>query len=84
VAEQKYPQGMIPGVPLKPSIRAALIDANTLRPKRVQFGLITLIYTYDDNPAPIVIPAKVSALLPPSSQPGAKNKNTNTSSVPLP
>lgn len=83
-AEQKYPQGMIPGVPLKPMIRAALIDANTLLPKRVQLGLTTLIYTYDANPTPIVLPQKVTALLPTSGAPSAKGKNTNLSSIPIP
>jgi hypothetical protein len=78
---------MIPGVPLKPLIRAALIDANTLLPKRVQLGLTTLIYTYDTTPAPIVLPQKVTSILPAEdlpSAPGAKNKNTNVSSIPVP
>jgi hypothetical protein len=86
-AEQKYPQGMIPGVPLTPLIRAALIDANTFLPKRVQLGLSTLIYTYDATPAPIVLPPKVTSILPVNelpSAPGAKSKNTNVSSIPVP
>jgi hypothetical protein len=83
-AEQKYPQGMIPGVPLKPMIRAALIDVNTLLPKRVQLGLTTLIYTYDAKPTPIVLPPKVTAILPASNAQDVKSKNTNVSSIPIP
>jgi hypothetical protein len=82
--EQKYPQGMIPGVPLKPMIRAALVDATTLLPKRVQLGLTTLIYTYDATPTHIVLPAKVVAILPAGDTPGTKTKNTNVSSIPVP
>jgi hypothetical protein len=83
-SEQKYPQGMIPGVPLKPMIRAALIDTTTLLPKRVQLGLTTLVYTYDATPTPIVLPPKVTSILPASDAPGAKTKNTNVSSIPVP
>ncbi len=83
-SEQKYPQGMIPGVPLKPMIRAALIDTSTLLPKRVQLGLTTLVYTYDATPTPIVLPPKVTSILPASDAPGAKTKNTNVSSIPVP
>jgi hypothetical protein len=82
--EQKYPQGMIPGVPLKPMIRAALIDATTLLPKRVQLGLTTLVYAYDATPTPIVLPAKVTSILPAGEAPGPKTKNTNVSSIPVP
>jgi hypothetical protein len=82
--EQKYPQGMIPGVPLKPMIRAALIDTTTLLPKRVQLGLTTLVYTYDATPTPIVLPQKVTAILPAGDAPGTKTKNTNVSSIPVP
>ena len=83
-SEQKHPQGMIPGVPLKPMIRAALIDTTTLLPKRVQLGLTTLVYTYDATPTPIVLPPKVTSILPASDAPGAKTKNTNVSSIPVP
>jgi hypothetical protein len=82
-SEQKYPQGMIPGVPLKPMIRAALIDTATLLPKRVQLGLNTLVYTYDATPTPIVLPPKVTSILP-ASDTGDKTKNTNVSSIPVP
>jgi hypothetical protein len=83
-SEQKHPQGMIPGVPLKSMIRAALIDTTTLLPKRVQLGMTTLVYTYDATPTPIVLPPKVTSILPASDAPGAKTKNTNVSSIPVP
>ena len=64
-AAQQFPPGLIPGVPLKPTIRAALIDETTRLPKRVQFGLETLIYAYETNPESPPIPKKISALIPP-------------------
>jgi hypothetical protein len=64
-AAQQFPPGLIPGVPLKPSIRAALIDETTRLPKRVQFGLETLIYAYETKPENPPIPKKISALIPP-------------------
>ena len=64
-AAQQFPPGLIPGVPLKPTIRAALIDETTRLPKRVQFGLETLIYTYETKPENLAIPKKISALIPP-------------------
>ena len=64
-AQQQYPPGLIPGVPLKSNIRAALIDETTRLPKRVQFGLETLIYTYETKPENLAIPKKIAELLPP-------------------
>ena len=64
-AAQQFPPGLIPGVPLKPTIRAALIDETTRLPKRVQFGLETLIYTYETKPENLAIPKKISSLIPP-------------------
>jgi hypothetical protein len=64
-AAQQFPPGLIPGVPLKSTIRAALIDETTRLPKRVQFGLETLIYTYETKPENLPIPKKIAALLPP-------------------
>jgi hypothetical protein len=73
-AAQQFPPGLIPGIPLKPTIRAALLDETTRLPKRVQFGVETLIYTYETKPENLPIPKKIATLLPSELTSPAKPK----------
>jgi hypothetical protein len=80
-AAPKAPMGLIPGVALKPSVRAVAIDAQTRLPRYAQFGTTTLAYTFTSNAPPPQIPSKVSALV---RRVPARPVNPAVSSVPTP
>jgi hypothetical protein len=76
-----YANGLIPGVQLKPTVKAAAIDYKTRLPLLVQIGTETLVYTYETPTAFPEVPAAVKALIQKPAPPVVKPE---TSAVPLP
>lgn len=79
-ADPKFPWGLIPGVPLKSSVRAAAIDLNTRLPRVVQIGIDSFVYSYETAPSAPAVPAKITPLVRPAAPP----VNPAVSSVPVP
>lgn len=80
------PYGLIPGVQLKPSVRAAAIDANTRQPRVVQIGVDSFVYSYLPSPAAPPIPDIIRPMVrrndPPAQSPGSSPSGPSPALVP--
>jgi hypothetical protein len=80
--DPETPFGLIPGVQLKHSIRAAAIDANTRLPRAVQIAGLTFVYTYENGAQAPEIP-QVILEIQTKAQPRPK-VDPGVSAVPVP